>query len=112
MIETCTTPTHGAARTWPASPNATGWRRSKRWAWSTWAVKQRATCRGPFTFWDYRMGAFHRGWGLRIDLLLGSASLRERLVSVEVDREERKPTTGEGKPSDHAPVIGTFREPA
>ena len=66
---------------------------------------------GPFTFWDYRMGAFHRGWGLRIDLLLGSASLRERLVSVEVDREERKPTTGEGKPSDHAPVIGTFRDP-
>jgi exodeoxyribonuclease-3 len=65
---------------------------------------------GPFTFWDYRMGAFHRGWGLRIDLLLGSTSLRERLVNVEVDREERKPTAGEGKPSDHAPVIGTFRD--
>jgi exodeoxyribonuclease III len=63
---------------------------------------------GPFTFWDYRMGAFHRGWGLRIDLFLGSAMLHERLVTVEVDREERKPSSGEGKPSDHAPVIGTF----
>jgi len=63
---------------------------------------------GPFTFWDYRMGAFHRGWGLRIDLVLGSALVAERLVSVEVDREERKPTAGEGKPSDHAPVIVTI----
>jgi exodeoxyribonuclease-3 len=63
---------------------------------------------GPFTWWDYRMGAFHRGWGLRIDLLLGSAPVAERLVSVEVDREERKPTSGEGKPSDHAPVVLTL----
>lgn len=65
---------------------------------------------GPFTWWDYRMGAFHRGWGLRIDLMLGSAAVAERLVSVEVDREERKPTSGEGKPSDHAPVILTLRD--
>ncbi len=65
---------------------------------------------GPFTFWDYRMGAFHRGWGLRIDLALGTAPVVDRLVSVEVDREERKPTSGEGKPSDHAPVIVTLRD--
>ncbi len=65
---------------------------------------------GPFSWWDYRMGAFHRGWGLRIDLLLGSAPIAERLVSVEVDREERKPTSGEGKPSDHAPVILTLAD--
>ena len=65
---------------------------------------------GPFTFWDYRMGAFHRGWGLRIDLALGTAPVADRLVSVEVDREERKPTAGEGKPSDHAPVIVTLRD--
>ena len=62
---------------------------------------------GPFTWWDYRMGAFHRGWGLRIDLMLGSGLLADRLGTVEVDREERKPSTGEGKPSDHAPVILT-----
>jgi exodeoxyribonuclease-3 len=64
---------------------------------------------GPFTFWDYRAGAFHRGWGLRIDLMLGTDPLVSRLVTVEVDRIERKPTAGEGKPSDHAPVILTLR---
>ena len=65
---------------------------------------------GPFTYWDYRMGAFHRGWGLRIDLVLGTPVVAGRLVSVEVDRDERKPTFGEGKPSDHAPVIVTLTD--
>lgn len=65
---------------------------------------------GPFTFWDYRMGAFHRGWGLRIDLALGTPPVADRLLTVEVDREERKPTAGEGKPSDHAPLIVDLRD--
>jgi exodeoxyribonuclease III len=65
---------------------------------------------GPFTFWDYRMGAFHRGWGLRIDLVLATAETAARLGSVTVDRDERKPTSGEGKPSDHAPVIVDLRD--
>lgn len=60
---------------------------------------------GPFTWWDYRAGAFHRGWGLRIDLILATAPVARRLASVTVDRDERKPTAGEGKPSDHAPVL-------
>jgi exodeoxyribonuclease-3 len=60
---------------------------------------------GIYTWWDYRMGAFHRGWGLRIDLVLGTAPLARRCADVVVDREERKPTGGEGKPSDHAPVL-------
>ncbi|MCI0586354.1 MAG: exodeoxyribonuclease III [Planctomycetes bacterium] len=63
---------------------------------------------GIFTWWDYRMGSFHRGWGLRIDLLLGSPPLAERCREVTVDREERKESTGEGKPSDHAPVVADF----
>ena len=63
---------------------------------------------GPFTFWEYRMGAFHRGWGLRIDLALGTDPIASRLVEVGVDREERKPTSGEGKPSDHAPLVVTL----
>lgn len=66
--------------------------------------------KGPFTFWDYRMGAFHRGWGLRIDLALGTAPVAGRVSFVEVDREERKDTTGEGKPSDHAPLLITLRD--
>jgi exodeoxyribonuclease-3 len=65
---------------------------------------------GPFTWWDYRAGAFHRGWGLRIDLMLGSRALLDRIIGVEVDRDERKPTAGEGKPSDHAPVILSLRD--
>lgn len=60
---------------------------------------------GPFTFWDYRMGAFHRGWGLRLDLALASPPAASLVTAVTVDREERKPTSGEGKPSDHAPLI-------
>ncbi|MFI5166092.1 MAG: exodeoxyribonuclease III [Thermoanaerobaculales bacterium] len=59
---------------------------------------------GLFTWWDYRMGAFHRGWGLRIDHHFASAALAARCTSVEIDRDERK---GD-KPSDHAPVVATF----
>jgi exodeoxyribonuclease-3 len=63
---------------------------------------------GPFTFWDYTAGAFHKKWGLRLDLVLATDPLAARLVSAEVDRNERKPTAGEGKPSDHAPLVVTF----
>ncbi|MBW4077552.1 MAG: exodeoxyribonuclease III [Acidobacteria bacterium] len=57
-----------------------------------------------FSWWDYRNGAFHRGWGLRIDLLYVTSSLFERATASYVDRDARK---GE-KPSDHAPVVGEF----
>jgi exodeoxyribonuclease-3 len=60
---------------------------------------------GIYTWWDYRGGAFHRGWGLRIDHILMSSPLAGRCAAVEVDRDERK---GE-KPSDHAPVVATIR---
>lgn len=63
---------------------------------------------GPFTFWDYRAGAFHKGWGLRIDLVLGTGPIAEALTQVEVDRDERKQSSADGKPSDHAPVIATW----
>jgi exodeoxyribonuclease-3 len=63
---------------------------------------------GPFSYWDYKAGAFHKGWGLRIDLALGTAPVLARLQDVMVERDERKPTFGEGKPSDHAPVIVTL----
>jgi exodeoxyribonuclease-3 len=59
---------------------------------------------GIYTWWDYRVGSFHRGWGLRIDHIFASRALAPHCTAVEVDREERK---GE-KPSDHAPVVATF----
>ncbi len=60
---------------------------------------------GLYTWWDYRAGAFHRGWGLRIDHILLSTPLAERCLAVEIDRNERKGR----KPSDHAPVVATFK---
>ncbi len=54
-----------------------------------------------YSWWDYRAGDFHQGRGLRIDLLMCSASVAERAAWCVIDRNARK-----GKsPSDHAPVI-------
>ena len=59
-----------------------------------------------FTWWDYRAGHFHKGFGLRIDLALVSRRLADRLVRAAVDRSYRKPPkVREQKPSDHAPLI-------
>jgi exodeoxyribonuclease III len=64
-----------------------------------------------FTWWDYRAGHFHKGFGLRIDLALVSHALADRLVHARVDRAYRKPTkVRESKPSDHAPLIVDFRD--
>jgi exodeoxyribonuclease-3 len=52
-----------------------------------------------FSWWDYRMLAFPKNQGLRIDHILATAPVVQRLKQADVDREERK-----GKqPSDHAP---------
>lgn len=56
-----------------------------------------------FTWWDYRMGAFHRGMGMRIDLALVSPHLEVR--SVEVDTRFRRNSASGLKPSDHAPLV-------
>jgi exodeoxyribonuclease-3 len=54
-----------------------------------------------FSWWDYRQLSFPRNRGLRIDHVLVTPPLVERLRSAAIDREARK-----GKqPSDHAPVI-------
>lgn len=57
-----------------------------------------------FSWWDYRGGSFHRGHGLRIDFVLGTASIRSRAREVWVDRDFRKKIDGMTA-SDHAPVI-------
>ena len=61
---------------------------------------------GLFTWWDYRAGAFHRGWGLRIDHILLAPAVAARCTLVEIDRDERKGP----KPSDHAPVVATLAD--
>ena len=59
---------------------------------------------GLFSWWDYQAGAFHKHWGMRIDLLLATPSLTERLDWIIVDRNGRKGS----KPSDHAPLVAQF----
>lgn len=57
-----------------------------------------------YSWWDYRMGAFHRNMGLRIDLMLGTRAIVERVSDVWTDRDYRKKQDGLTA-SDHAPVI-------
>ncbi len=61
-----------------------------------------------FTWWDYRAGNFHKNLGMRIDHLLVTRPLAERLVWAEIDREARK---GVPVPSDHAPLFVDVDEP-
>lgn len=51
-----------------------------------------------YTWWDYRRGAWHKNWGLRIDHLLLSSQSKTSLKKVGVDKDFR----GKEKPSDHA----------
>jgi exodeoxyribonuclease-3 len=58
---------------------------------------------GPavYTYWDYTQLRFPKNRGMRIDFILGSPALAQRVTHAEIVREERK-----GKsPSDHAPVL-------
>ncbi len=59
-----------------------------------------------YTWWDYRAGDFHNHRGMRIDLVLVTASLARTVRWGIVDRAARK-----GKqPSDHAPLLMDFDE--
>ena len=57
-----------------------------------------------FTWWDYRAGHFHKGLGLRIDLVLLSEDLAGGLTRCGIERDFRKGT----KPSDHAPLVAEW----
>ena len=64
----------------------------------------RLRCAEPdrFTWWDYRAGMFHKNYGMRIDHLLATRPVAERVLWAEIDREARK---GKPIPSDHAPLL-------
>jgi exodeoxyribonuclease-3 len=68
-------------------------------------VRERFPEGGPWTWWDYRAGAFVKDDGLRIDHVLMTPSLATRACAARVDKDERR---GEGA-SDHAPVIVEVR---
>jgi len=64
-------------------------------------VRDRWPGKRVFTYWDYRAGMFHQDLGMRIDLVLATAAVSDRVRAAWVDRQARK---GSG-PSDHAPVM-------
>ena len=59
---------------------------------------------GVYTWWDYRLNAFRRDEGLRIDHILATRPLFERCRDAGVDRAPR----ARPRPSDHAPVYAEF----
>jgi exodeoxyribonuclease-3 len=59
-----------------------------------------------FSWWDYRMNAFRRNFGLRIDHILASAKLADRCTECVIDKSPRMLE----RPSDHTPVIATFKD--
>ena len=84
-------------------------RRLLDWGWKDLFREQHPDTQA-FSWWDYRGGAFHRRQGLRIDFLLATPPLAERVRSVEIDRDYRKKKEGL-TPSDHAPVIADLADP-
>lgn len=59
---------------------------------------------GRFSWWDYRMNAFKRNLGLRIDHVLLTSALAKRATTAHIDVEPRKLE----RPSDHTPVVVTI----
>ena len=62
------------------------------------ALRARYPNGGIWTYWDYQAGAWQRDAGFRIDHLLLTPELADRLVTAGVDRDHR----GREKASDHA----------
>lgn len=58
-----------------------------------------------FSWWDYRMQAFRRNHGLRIDHILASPALCGTCAASHIDKGPRN----HERPSDHAPVISEFK---
>lgn len=87
----------------PASRAA--WSRLLADGWSD-ALRTHNPCGGVWTYWDYQAGAWQRDHGFRIDHILLSPELADRLDATGVDREHR----GREKASDHAPVWVRIRD--
>jgi len=54
------------------------------------------------SWWDYRMNAFRRQWGIRIDLVLATAAMQPQEAGVAKEFRALE------RPSDHAPVWVSF----
>jgi exodeoxyribonuclease III len=63
-----------------------------------------ATESHAYTFWDYQAGAWPRNNGIRIDHILASPTMADRLLSCVIDKTPR----GWDKASDHTPILAEF----
>jgi exodeoxyribonuclease III len=93
-------------RKWEGSLLFTGEERAALRRLLTWGLVD--VCRdlhkdepGLYSWWDYRMGAFRKNRGLRIDLALCTPALAARCLSATIDKRPRELE----RPSDHAPVV-------
>jgi len=68
------------------------------------AVRSRHPAGHVWTFWDYQAGGWQRDHGFRIDHLLLSPAMADRLIDAQVDKAYR----GREKASDHAPTWASF----
>lgn len=69
-------------------------------------VRQYTPGPGVYTYWDYTQLAFQKRRGMRIDFILGSPGLAQRVTHAEIVKDERRPgKKGDPAPSDHAPVL-------
>jgi exodeoxyribonuclease-3 len=59
---------------------------------------------GQYSFWDYRMNAFRRNLGWRLDHIMATEALAKKSVACYIDKEPRHAE----KPSDHTPIIAEF----
>jgi len=57
-----------------------------------------------YSFWDYRMNAFRRNLGWRLDHIMATKPLAKKSVACTIDKEPRYVE----KPSDHTPIIAEF----
>ncbi|MXO86858.1 exodeoxyribonuclease III [Altererythrobacter aurantiacus] len=87
----------------PASRDAYGRMLADGWVDAIDTLNPRG---GIWTFWDYQAGAWQRDHGFRIDHLLLSPELADRMVGAGVDKEYR----GREKSSDHTPVWVELRD--
>lgn len=58
-----------------------------------------------FSWWDYRLNAFKRGMGLRIDHIMANKALASGCINCYIDKVPR----GWERPSDHTPVVAEFK---
>jgi exodeoxyribonuclease-3 len=96
---------HGGTHVSP--PEREAFARLARWGLVD-AYREQHPEPGRYTWWDYRAGMFHKNFGMRIDHLLVTAPVAQRVVAAEIDREARK---GKPIPSDHAPLVIDVDQP-